>query len=141
MPEPSSEHIRRRMKSQRRRDTKPEVALRRELHRRGLRFFVDRRVLPEVRRRHDIVFPRLRLVVEIRGCWWHACPEHATHAQANSEWWRSKLEQNVARDRDTEQRLHASGWQLIVVWEHEEAIEAADSIEALVKELRFRQRA
>lgn len=141
MPEPSSEHIRRRMQAQRRRDTNPEVALRRELHRRGMRFFVDRRVLREVRRRHDIVFPRLRLVIEVRGCWWHACPEHATQARANSDWWRSKFEQNVARDRDTEERLDANGWHLVVVWEHEETVAAADRVESVVEDLRLRQRA
>lgn len=141
MPHPSSEHIRRRMQNQRRRDTKPEMALRRELHRRGLRFFVDRRVLPDVRRRHDIVFPRLRLVVEVRGCWWHACPVHTTGAKANSDWWRSKFEQNVARDRDTEQRLAADGWYLVVVWEHEEADHAADRVQHVAEGIRLRLRA
>ncbi|NNH21868.1 DNA mismatch endonuclease Vsr [Pseudokineococcus marinus] len=118
------------MRRQGRRDTKPEVALRRELHRRGRRFFVDRAPLPKMRRRADVVFPRRRVAVYVDGCFWHACPVHGTRPKRNTQWWANKLDGNVARDRDTDARLEAAGWTVVRVWEHEDAAAAADAVEA-----------
>jgi DNA mismatch endonuclease (patch repair protein) len=84
------------------------------------------------RRRHDIVFTRARVVVDVRGCYWHLCPEHGTMPKANAEWWAVKLEHNRLRDADTEVRLTEAGWRLICVWEHERAPEAADRVEEIV---------
>ncbi|MFZ3393617.1 very short patch repair endonuclease [Rhodococcus sp. 7Tela_A2] len=117
-----------RMSRQRRRDTAPEVALRRELHRRGLRFYVDRAPLPGVRRRADLVFPRRRVAVYVDGCFWHRCPLHATDPKNNAEWWADKLAGNVKRDRDTDSRLAAAGWTVIRVWEHEDPTTAATRV-------------
>jgi DNA mismatch endonuclease (patch repair protein) len=115
------------------RDTKPELALRRELHRRGLRYRVQHRVLESVNRRHDVVFTRARVVVEVRGCHWHGCPEHSRrHGGRNAEWWNAKIERNRERDADTAARLAAAGWALVEVWEHDDPVEAADGIEPLV---------
>lgn len=122
-----------RMQRQRIRDTHPELALRRELHRRGLRYRVDRTVLERSRRRHDIVFTAARVVVEVRGCYWHACPEHGSAPKANAEWWSEKLAGNVRRDADTERALQDAGWELVVVWEHEYPVEAANRVEAAVR--------
>lgn len=121
------------MLAQRRADTRPELLLRRELHRRGLRYRVNRQVLPGSRRRHDIVFTRARVVVEVRGCFWHACPEHGTSPKANAEWWATKLNKNVERDRDTERRLADAAWRVTVVWEHEDPLAAADRVESAVR--------
>ncbi|NMD95435.1 very short patch repair endonuclease [Rhodococcus sp. BL-253-APC-6A1W] len=117
-----------RMSRQRRRDTAPEVALRRELHRRGLRFYVDRAPWPGVRRRADLVFPRRRVAVYVDGCFWHRCPLHATDPKNNAEWWADKLAGNVERDRDTDSLLAAAGWTVIRVWEHEDPITAATRV-------------
>ncbi|MEC3955716.1 very short patch repair endonuclease [Nocardia sp. CDC153] len=117
-----------RLARQRRVGTKPELALRRELHRRGKRFFVDRAPLPGLRRRADLVFPRLKVAVYVDGCFWHSCPEHATHPKNNAEWWAAKLAGNVARDRDTDARLTAAGWTVVRVWEHQDAESAADLV-------------
>lgn len=114
--DPSTQH---RLQKQGTRDTVPELVLRRELHRRGLRYRVDHRPHPRVRRRADIVFRGPRVAVFVDGCFWHACPQHATWPVNNSSWWRDKLERNVARDRDTDQRLSSLGWVVIRVWEHE----------------------
>ena len=115
-----------------RRDTGPELALRRELHRRGLRYRVEVR-LPELpRRRMDIVFTRARLVVLVDGCFWHGCPQHATSARANAEYWAAKLQANLIRDRDTDQQLTAAGWTVLRVWEHEEPVDAANRVEGLL---------
>lgn len=116
-----------------RRDTGPERLLRSDLHRRGLRFRVDVPLPFDRRRRADIVFQRSRVMVFVDGCFWHVCHEHATWPKANAEWWRSKLQTNVERDRDTDERLRALGWAVLRVWEHEAAEGAADRIEALVR--------
>lgn len=118
-----------RMSRQRVRDTKPELALRRELHARGLRFFVNRRVLVAVRREVDVLFPRARVAVLCDGCFWHGCPAHATSPKRNVEFWQEKLERNRERDRDTDARLAEAGWLVVRVWEHEDVVEAADIIE------------
>lgn len=117
-----------RLSKQRRRDTKPEVALRRELHRRGLRYFVDRAPFKGLRRRADLVFPRRKVAVYVDGCFWHSCPEHATKPRNNAQWWADKLAANVARDRNTDERLEAEGWSVVRVWEHEPVADAADKV-------------
>ena len=131
-PRPRDIATRRRLENQRQRDTAPEVQLRRELHRRGLRYRVDHPI-PLPRRRADIVFAGQRVAVFVDGCYWHGCPEHATAPKNNADWWRRKLDANVARDRDTDRRLEMAGWLVIRVWEHEESSEAADRVEAVVR--------
>ncbi len=107
------------MQQQGRRDTAPELALRRELWRRGLRYRVD--VAPiRGRRRADVVFTRAKVAVYVDGCFWHRCPLHATTPRSNQEWWTAKLDANVARDRATDEELSAAGWTVVRVWEHEE---------------------
>lgn len=124
------------MQLQRERDTQPEVALRRALHARGLRYRVQGRPIPGIRRTIDIVFGPSRVAVEVRGCFWHACPAHATYPKANAEWWAEKLERNRYRDAETELCLSEAGWHLEVVWEHEDAEEAADRVERVVRRRR-----
>ena len=118
-----------RMSAQRRRYTKPEIALRRELHRRGLRYFVDRAPVKGVRRRADLVFPRRKVAVFVDGCFWHSCPQHATFPKNNAQWWTDKLAANVVRDRDTDARLAEQGWTVIRIWEHEDPLVAAERVQ------------
>ena len=110
-----------------------EVALRSELHRRGLRFRKHVALVPGVRFRPDVVFPRQRIVVECLGCFWHRCPLDGVTPRTNSRYWRAKLEGNVLRDERNAKAVADAGWQLIVVWEHEDLVAAADRIEALVR--------
>lgn len=116
------------MSAQRRRDTKPEIAIRRELHRNGLRYFVDRAPVKGVRRRADLVFPRRKVAVFVDGCFWHCCPLHATYPKNNAQWWADKLAANVLRDRDTDARLAEQGWTVIRIWEHEDPLAAAERV-------------
>lgn len=110
------------------------MRLRRELHSRGLRYRVNVPVLPDGRRRRaDIVFTRARVVVFVDGCFWHACPEHGTLPKTNREWWRSKLDRNAERDRDTDRRLRDASWTVLRFWEHENVVNAADIIEIAVR--------
>ncbi|MDH6289179.1 very short patch repair endonuclease [Rhodococcus opacus] len=118
-----------RMRAQRRRDTAPELALRRELHRRGVRYYVDRAPMKGVRRRADLVFPRRKVAVYVDGCFWHSCPQHATFPKNNAQWWAEKLAGNVTRDRDTDTRLTDAGWTVVRVWEHENPVVAANRVQ------------
>lgn len=121
-----------RLSRQGRRDTAPELALRRELWRRGLRYRVDHPVLGR-RRRVDIAFTRARVAVFVDGCFWHGCPDHASIPKNNREWWLAKLAANSARDRHTDEELREDGWTVIRVWEHEDPTESADLVEKVVR--------
>lgn len=127
-PAPSSELASRRMRNTPTRDTPAEVAIRRLLHAQGLRYRVDVRAEPALRRRADIVFRRARVAVFVDGCFWHSCPEHGSSPKSNARWWADKLRTNVERDRDTDTRLAAAGWAVVRVWEHEDARAAAAMI-------------
>ena len=136
MPPPVSPAVRRRFARRKTRDTAPELAVRKLLHANGLRYRVDAVVLNRPRRRADVVFPRVRLAVFIDGCFWHGCPLHATWPKNNGPWWRDKLELNVARDHDTDERLTQAAWQVLRFWEHESPITVSEEIERCLRELR-----
>jgi DNA mismatch endonuclease (patch repair protein) len=121
------------MESTRQRDTAPEVALRRLLHRVGLRYRIDRPPLPTLRRRADLVFASARVAVYVDGCFWHACPLHATWPKENADFWRKKIHENQRRDRDTDRKLSEAGWLVLRVWEHEDPVRAADRVARAVR--------
>lgn len=74
------------------------------------------------------------------GCFWHGCPDHATRPRANAEWWRAKLDRNIARDRETTQHLISAGWMVLRFWEHEAPEEVAQRIATKVRAGRSGQR-
>ncbi|WP_251149780.1 very short patch repair endonuclease [Cellulosimicrobium sp. Marseille-Q4280] len=117
------------MSTAKRRDTAPELALRRELHARGLRYRVAFPVPGQKRRTIDIAFTRARVAVFVDGCFWHGCPVHGTSPRANGQWWKAKLAANRARDEDTDRVLRSVGWRTVRVWEHESPMEAAGRVE------------
>ncbi len=134
-PPASSDASRRVLSRTARRDTAPELALRRELHRLGLRFLVD--VAPagtSRRRRVDVLLRGARVAVLVHGCFWHGCPEHFHAPRANAQWWRLKLESVQRRDADTLVQLEVAGWLPVVVWEHEDMAEAASRLRDLCRE-------
>lgn len=135
-PGSSSPEVSRRMSRARRRDTAAEMALRRELHRRGRRYRVVFRVPGNNRRTIDIAFTRQRVAVFVDGCFWHGCPEHGTRPTANGEWWQQKLQANRARDADTDATLSAHGWISLRLWEHLSPETAADQVEAVLEQCR-----
>ncbi|MFB4300408.1 very short patch repair endonuclease [Actinomadura sp. NTSP31] len=124
----SSLGVRKSMQSNKSRDTKPELALRRAVHALGLRYRVSIRPLPSVRRTADLVFTRARVAVFMDGCFWHGCPVHHTKSATNAEYWAEKVRRNRERDQQTDRLLHEAGWRTIRVWEHEDPREAAERV-------------
>jgi DNA mismatch endonuclease, patch repair protein len=121
----SSPGVRASMRSNKSRDTGPELALRSAVHRLGLRYRVGVRPVSGLRRTGDLVFSRARVVVFLDGCFWHGCPEHHTVAKKNAEFWAGKVRGNRERDVQTTRRMEEAGWCVIRVWEHESPTEAA----------------
>lgn len=108
----------RHMRLIRKRDTKPEIRVRRLLHSLGYRFRLHRRDLPGT---PDIVLPRLKKVIWVHGCFWH---QHrgcalARLPKSRLDYWLPKLRRNAERDEENQARLAAAGWEALVVWECE----------------------
>lgn len=118
--------------------TAPELALRRELHGRGLRYRIQVPIEGLPRRTVDIAFARDHVAVFVDGCFWHGCPEHGTQPRTNSEWWRWKLERNRTRDDDTNRRLGELGWIVVRLWEHQSPQSAADAVQEALSRARDR---
>jgi DNA mismatch endonuclease, patch repair protein len=130
------------MVGNRRKDTGPELALRSALHRRGLRFRLDRKVgSGRSAPRPDIVFPSEKVAVFVDGCYWHGCADHGTRPRTNSAYWDAKIGRNQARDARNTAALKAAGWTVVRVWEHEAPEIAARRVEAAVARVRGRGRA
>jgi DNA mismatch endonuclease (patch repair protein) len=128
----SDEATRNKMLANRSRDTKPELLVRSLLHRSGLRYRVNQRPLPELRRTADIVFRKARVAVFIDGCFWHGCPDHYKKPSTNAKYWIDKVEGNKRRDQGTDALLAESGWNVLRYWEHEPPERVAAEVEALV---------
>lgn len=104
------------------RDTKPELMLRHELHRRGLRY----RVRSNLAGRPDLVFPRARIAVFVDGDYWHgntwrlrghASLESYCSTIANGAFWHQKITTNMARDSKVNEILRSEGWRVLRIWE------------------------
>lgn len=137
---PSSPAVSARMSRQASRDTAPEVAVRKLLHASGYRYRLNERVPHMSRRTIDIAFTRAKVAVFLDGCFWHGCPEHATRPKANAEWWRQKLDRNMARDAETTAHLVAEGWTVLRFWEHQTPVEVAEKVAETVDRERSERR-
>jgi DNA mismatch endonuclease (patch repair protein) len=107
-----------RMSRIRGKDSQPELALRRVLHRLGLRYRLHAKDLPG---KPDLVFPRYRAVVFVHGCFWHrheGC-NIATTPKSNTPFWVEKFGKNVMRDSRVAAQLKDLGWHVFVAWECE----------------------
>ncbi|MCM8731574.1 very short patch repair endonuclease [Hephaestia sp. GCM10023244] len=113
-PERRSENMRRIG----RKDTAPEMVVRRTAHSLGLRYRLHRKDLPGT---PDLVFPRQRLAIFVHGCFWHrhtGC-RNCTTPSTRQEFWIAKFAANVERDARSERELCELGWQVEVIWECE----------------------
>jgi DNA mismatch endonuclease, patch repair protein len=121
------------MRSNRRADTRPEMALRAALHAMGYRYRKDFRLdLPLRRVRPDIAFTSRKVAVFVDGCFWHACPDHGSKPKSNDWYWSPKLAKNVERDRAADEALAQAGWTVVRLWEHVPLGEAIDAVVAAV---------
>lgn len=104
------------MRSIRSSDTKPELVVRRLLHRLGFRFRLHDKKLPGT---PDIVLPRHRAAIFVHGCFWHhhsGC-KHAKIPRKRETYWIPKLARTQQRDRNALAALSKEGWRTLVVWE------------------------
>ena len=106
------------MRAIRSKDTKPELAIRHELHRRGYRYRLHMKGLPGT---PDLVFTRRRAVIFVHGCYWHAhgCSVAGAAPKSNTSYWSPKLARNKARDARNVKALVTAGWRVLVIWECE----------------------
>lgn len=111
--------MREQMKTQRTTGTAPELALRRALFCRGLRYRVNYTVNRSPQFRADVAFPRRRLAIFVDGCFWHCCPEHGEVPRSNRDFWIARFDTNVRRDVQRNTVLVDCGWRVMQVWEHE----------------------
>ena len=96
-------------------DTVPELRVRRSLHSKGYRFILHDKRLPGT---PDIVLPKYRAVIQVRGCFWHGHICKDGHIpKTRREYWQNKLLSNSERDRRNDKKLRKMGWKVIVVWE------------------------
>jgi len=123
------------MQPTRGRDTSIRLNVRPLLDAEGLRYRINLAPVPGLRRRADIVFTRAKLAVFLDACFWHACPIHGTQPKSNRHYWSSKLQVNVARDRDTDALLQAAGSTVIRFWEHEPSEAIASEIVTVYRSL------
>lgn len=114
-------------------DTKPEVLIRSELHRRGFRFRKNVKGLPG---KPDIVLPKYKAVIMVNGCFWHG---HGCHLfrwpSTRPDFWREKIQGNQKRDLRNMRRLEALGWRVFVVWECDLKGGNKDEIDFLVSDI------
>jgi len=98
------------------RDTRPEMVVRKFLHRQGFRYRLHS---PKLQGRPDLVLPRYQLCIFVHGCFWHrhlGC-KYATVPRTREEFWRLKFAQTVERDSRTRAALLAQGWRVFEIWE------------------------
>lgn len=88
--------------------------------------------LPGNRMTVDYAFAPLKVAVEMRGCYWHGCPEHYTPPASNEEYWHPKIERNRERDAEKYALFTDAGWTLLEIWEHD----VNDDLDRCVKQVR-----
>lgn len=96
-------------------NTKPEITVRKQLHRDGFRYRLNVRALPGT---PDIVLPKFRAVIFINGCFWHGhdCPLFKLPS-TRTEFWQQKIERNRQKDAESKHQLLLLGWRVATVWE------------------------
>ena len=100
------------------RDTKPEMLVRRECHRQGLRFRLHKKDLPG---KPDLVFPKYHTVLFVHGCYWHSheCKYGSVVPKTNTQFWQQKRSATIDRDERNIRDLEYRGWRVLTYWECE----------------------
>jgi len=99
-------------------NTAPEIRVRQMLHKMGFRFRLHRKDLPG---KPDLVLPKYRLCIFVHGCFWHQHPgcKRATIPESNQEFWLTKFQGTLKRDKQAEKELRQQGWRVCIIWECE----------------------
>ena len=97
-------------------DTKPELFLRKELWKSGIRGY--RLNWKKAQGRPDIAFPGKKVAIFVNGCFWHRCPYcQLGLPKSNTPFWKEKFEKNIARDKTNIKNLESLGWKVLTIWE------------------------
>lgn len=105
------------MRSNKGKDTKPELILRCALRENGLAGY---RLQWKVKGRPDIAYPGRKVAIFVNGCFWHRCPRcNLPIPKTHSDFWTAKFERNIERDREVYENLTSEGWTVITIWECE----------------------
>ena len=133
-PKASSKAVSRSMKSNRAKNTSPELALRSALAAARIRGYrIHKKGVPG---RPDILFPKRRLAVFVNGCYWHRCSVCALPIpKTHPEFWKKKFELNARRDSRKLEELEAGGWRVLTIWEHEVREDLAGCVERIKRAL------
>jgi DNA mismatch endonuclease, patch repair protein len=102
------------MSAIRSKNTAPEVAIRKVLWAKGLRYNIH-----YGKEKIDIAFPSKKVAVFVDGCFWHGCPIHSHLPKSNEKYWLPKLKKNIERDKEMTIKLETDGWKVLRFWEHE----------------------
>ena len=115
-------------------DTKPEMRVRRLAHHLGYRYRLHRKDLPG---KPDLVFPGRKKIIFVHGCFWHGhdCRAGRKQPKTNQEYWTRKIQRNQERDIESQAKLCAAGWDVLVIWECEtkDAEALADKLTAFLE--------
>lgn len=111
----TAEQRKKAMSSVRQQDTKPEKLVRSILHKLGFRF---RKNVSSIAGKPDIVLPKYKTIIFVHGCFWHQHKDcrKAARPTSNIEFWNTKLDKNVARDKQTLKELKSLGWKVLTIW-------------------------
>lgn len=99
-----------------RKNTTPEVSLRKLLFTNGVRGY---RVHYKIVGKPDIVFPKKKTVIFIDGCFWHKCPKCFVKPETRKKFWMEKIYRNTKRDKEVNKVLRNDGWKFLRFWEHD----------------------
>ena len=119
-PPATSSNVRKVMQANTGVDSLIELRLRSLVHKSGLRYAIDKRPVPEINRRADLVFRTAKVAVFIHGCFWHGCRWHYKTPKSNKSFCTNKVKTNRKRDADTRRKLRKEGWEVLTYWEHQD---------------------
>ena len=116
-------------------NTKPEIMVRKFLFEHGYRYRLHRKDLPG---KPDIVLPKYKTAIFINGCFWHGhkyC-KYFTLPETNSEFWKSKIDSNIKRDKESHEELSKLGWKVIDIWQCNLKKDKVQTLENLIKSIK-----
>lgn len=120
------------MRAVKSKDTVTEMIVRRLVHGLGFRYRLHRKALPG---KPDLVFPSLRKVIFVHGCFWHGhdCPRGARKPKSNVDYWHAKIARNVERDGRNNSLLKTAGWDVMILWECDTKMANRENLVAMLE--------